>query len=244
MINLYHGDCLKIMNKLIAQGVKVDAVVTDPPYGTTACKWDKIIPFDEMWKRLKLLRKDNTPIVLFGTEPFSSFLRLSNIKEYKYDIIWKKSKAGNSLSAKYQPLKLHENISIFYKNFGTYNPQMRKGEPYKRFLNIKEDHKNNHKWGLKKIEVFNEGLRFPISVQDFPQKWRKQDQIHPTQKPVELMEYLIKTYTNEEDTVLDFTMGSGTTGVACRNLNRNFIGIELDFNYYMTAWERIYDARA
>lgn len=238
-IQLYHGDCLEVMDTLNALGVKVDCIITDPPYGTTACKWDTIIPFEDMWKRLKLLRKDNTPIVLFGSEPFSSYLRLSNIKEFKYDWIWHKSKTGSALLAKQRPMSKHEIVSVFYKNQPIYNPQMTKGAPYKRHLKYNIDRPNNHNWGIKEINVTNEGVRYPETVLTFQQKWRRQDQLHPTQKPIALMEYLVKTYTNEGDTVLDFTMGSGTTGVACVNTNRNFIGIELDDNYFNIAKERI-----
>ena len=206
-IQLYNGDCLEVMDNLIQQGIKVDAIITDLPYGQGNCSWDTVIPFDELWKRFKILRYDNTPIILFGNEPFSSNLRLSNIKEYKYDLIWHKSKTGSALLAKQRPMCKHENISIFYKKQPTYNPQMLEGKPE--------------------------------SVIFFQQKWRRQDQIHPTQKPVELLEWLIKTYTNENDLVIDATMGSGTTGIACKNTNRNFIGIELDENYFNIAKERI-----
>ena len=240
-IELYWGDCLKIMDGLIADDVKVDAIITDPPYGTTACKWDSVIPFEEMWKRLKALRYDNTPVVLFGSEPFSSSLRMSNIKEYKYDWIWKKSKSGSAFTAKYRPVNKHENISVFGKGAIKYNPQLTENKPYSRKHKINKTNINNHKIGFseKNITLINDGFRYPITVIEFQQKWRRQDQLHPTQKPLALMEYLVKTYTNEGDTVLDFTMGSGTTGVACKNLNRNFIGIELDLNYYMIAQERI-----
>lgn len=230
-IELYWGDCLKIMDGLIADGVKVDAIITDPPYGTTACKWDSVIPFDEMWKRLKVLRKDNTPIVLFGSEPFSSSLRISNIKEYKYDWIWEKEQGANFMLVKYQPYKVHEIISVFYKH--RYNPQMTKGKPYVSGKGFSGDITGN----VIKIQNKNIGIRYPKSIQKF--NTDKKTSIHPTQKPLALMEYLVKTYTNEGDTVLDFTMGSGTTGIACKNLNRNFIGIELDLNYYMIAQERI-----
>ena len=238
-IQLYNGDCLKVMDNLIQQGIKVDAIITDLPYGQGNCSWDTVIPFDELWKRFKILRYDNTPIILFGNEPFSSNLRLSNIKEYKYDLIWHKSKTGSALLAKQRPMYKHENISIFYKKQPTYNPQMLKGKPYERHLKYNENRPNNHNWGIKNVNVVNNGTRYPESVIFFQQKWRRQDQIHPTQKPVELLEWLIKTYTNENDLVIDATMGSGTTGVACKNTNRNFIGIELDENYFNIAKERI-----
>lgn len=234
---LYWGDCLKIMDGLIADGVKVDAIITDPPYGTTACKWDCVIPFEEMWKRLKALRYDNTPIVLFGSEPFSSSLRMSNIKEYKYDWVWKKTRVSNFLCLKFMPRKDVENVSVFYKSKPTYNPQMLSGKPYVDKGRIKISN-NQQKIGCKTYTgIINTGERFPSLVIEFNNG--NNNNLHPTQKPIALMEYLVKTYTNEGDTVLDFTMGSGTTGVACKNLNRNFIGIELDLNYYMIARERI-----
>lgn len=238
-IRLIQGDCLEVIDKLIEEGITVDAIITDPPYGTTACKWDTIIPFEDMWLRLNKLIKPNGAIVLFGSEPFSSALRMSNIKNYKYELIWKKSKCGSPLTAKYKPLTKHENISIFEKkgNKTIYNPQMLEGEPYKRKWTPNKT--NNMKYGIKGVETDNKGTRHPDCILDFPQKWRRQDQVHPTQKPVALMEYLIKTYTNENETVLDFTMGSGTTGVACKNLNRKFIGIELDENYFNIAKDRI-----
>jgi len=232
------------MDKLIAEGVKVDAIITDPPYGTTACKWDSIIPFDEMWKRLKQLRKDRTPILLFGSEPFSSALRMSNIKEYKYDWIWNKDKASNFMLAKKQPQKYHENITVFYEKQSEYNPIMWDA---KRKSNIGGKAEKLKKGGYtgeatidKIIPISN--LRYPKSIIKFNTS-KANDKVnrclHPTQKPVDLMEYLIKTYTNKHDTVLDFTMGSGTTGVACKNLNREFIGIELDEEYFKIAQERI-----
>jgi len=229
------GDCLDVLPKISDKSV--DIVLTDPPYGTTACKWDSVIPFSLMWLNLKRIIKDNGCIALFGTEPSSSYLRTSNIKWFKYDWIWHKSKCGSALTAKYKPLTKHEIISIFGKSRIKYFPQFTKGTSYKRVGKISKI--NNHKFGLKYIDVNNLGTRYPISVIQFQQKWRRQDQVHPTQKPVALLEYLIKTYTNENDTVLDFTMGSGSTGVACKNLNRKFIGIEKDQKYFNIAKDRI-----
>ena len=229
------GDCLDVLPKISDKSV--DIVLTDPPYGTTACKWDSVIPFSLMWLNLKRIIKDNGCVALFGTEPFSSYLRTSNIKWFKYDWIWHKSKCGSALTAKYKPLTKHEIISIFGKSRIKYFPQFTKGTSYKRVGKISKI--NNHKFGLKYIDVNNLGTRYPISVIQFQQKWRRQDQVHPTQKPVALLEYLIKTYTNENDTVLDFTMGSGSTGVACKNLNRKFIGIEKDQKYFNIAKDRI-----
>ena len=240
-IELIQGDCLEVMDELIEKGVVVDAIITDPPYGTTACKWDSVIPFDKMWERLNKLVKPNGAIALFGSQPFTSLLITSNLKMFKYEIIYQKTKATNYLQAKKQIMKIHENICIFYNNQCTYNPQFTKGEPYKRVHKSgnKEDcayHKDTRKSG----DVFiNEGYRYPNSILPSISNPSGRGQLHPSQKPVALMEYLVKTYTNENETVLDFTMGSGTTGVACKNLNRNFIGIELDDKYFDIAKERI-----
>ena len=235
-VNLFQGDCLEAMDKLIKQGVKVDAIITDPPYGTTACKWDSIIPFDEMWSRINKIVKPNGAIVLFGSEPFSSALRMSNIKNYKYDWVWQKSRPSGSMLAKKQPLRNTEVISIFYKKQCLYVPQMTEA---KRVIeNTRTVNKGEIVGSQKLTRKFdNNGLAYPRTVISFGNSNHKS--VHPTQKPVELMEYLIKTYTNESETVLDFTMGSGTTGVACKNLNRKFIGIELDETYFNIAKERI-----
>jgi site-specific DNA-methyltransferase (adenine-specific) len=233
MIKLLHGDCLELM-KTIPDG-SIDAIITDPPYGTTACKWDSVIPFEPMWEELKRIIKPNGAIVLFGSEPFSSALRMSNIKQYKYDWVWDKKQQGNHGLAKYQPLKIHENILIFIgKN---YYPQMITGKIRKKGgYNVK----NTIATGMKQINPKLSNQYYPKSILEFSNA-NKKGKVHPTQKPVELMEYLIKTYTNENEVVLDFTMGSGTTGVACKNLNRNFIGIELDETYFNIAKERIGD---
>ena len=232
MIDLYNGDCLEVMDKLIADGVVVDAIICDPPYGTTACKWDSIIPFDEMWLRINKLIKPNGAIVLFGSEPFSSALRMSNIKNYKYDWVWKKHHT-NQLNAKRQPLRENECISIFYKKQPIYNPQFSEGEPYEI---DRKNYKGSETLGKQSDhKTISDGRRYPKSILEFKEKMK----YHPTQKPVALMEYLIKTYTNENELVLDFTMGSGTTGVACKNLNRKFIGIEMDDKYFEIAMNRI-----
>lgn len=236
MIDLRHGDCLEIM-KSIPDG-SIDAIITDPPYGTTACKWDSVIPFEPMWAELKRIIKPNGAIVLFGSEPFSSALRMSNIKEYKYDWIWDKKIPSGMSFARYQPMRQHECISIFCKSKTIYNPQVSmRDKPIKKGGNKFSE--------TAPIAACKENVIFkktyttkqPTSIIQFD-KVRK-GSVHPTQKPVELIEYLIKTYTNENETVLDFTMGSGTTGVACKNLNRNFIGIELDEGYFNIAKERI-----
>ena len=237
MIKLINDDCLIAMDKLIEEGITVDAIICDPPYGTTACKWDSIIPFDEMWLRLNKLIKPNGAIVLFGSEPFSSFLRISNIKNYKYDWIWKKDAGSNFATVKYQPMKEHETISVF--NTKSYNPikQERVGaRKGKKTISYDSGRKNSvygDMNGIGKFEV--DELRYPSSVQSF----KRERGFHPTQKPVALMEYLIKTYTNENELVLDFTCGSGSTLVGCLNTNRRGIGIEMDKNYFQIASDRI-----
>lgn len=211
----------------------VDMVLTDPPYGTTACKWDTIIPFAPMWLELKRIVKINGAICLFGSEPFSSALRMSNIKMFKYDWIWLKSNGGGFLNANRQPLKRHEIISIFSQKGTAYFPQKTKGKKYtctRASAGETTQDQSVAGWVTK-----NDGSRFPLSYQ----KFSSETGLHPTQKPVALLEYLIKTYTIEGETVLDFTMGSGSTGVACKNLNRNFIGIEKDEKYFKIARQRI-----
>ena len=221
------GDCLEVMKDIPDKSI--DMILADLPYGTTACKWDTIIPFEPLWEQYKRIIKDNGAIVLTGSQPFTSALVMSNIKMFKYEWIWGKSKCGSPLSAKYRPMAKHENILVFGKGVIKYNPEMLLGKPYKRdFTPAKL---NNHKFGIKGAKTDNKGTRFPDTVLFFQQKWRRQDQIHPTQKPVALFEYLIKTYTNEGDLVLDNCAGSGTTGVACKNLNRNFILIEKEPEY-------------
>lgn len=251
-IRLFQGDCLQIIDFLIENNIKVDAIITDPPYGTTACKWDSVIPFDDMWDRLKKIRKDTTPIILFNSEPFGSFLRCSNIKEYKYDWIWEKNFSGGFATAKKMPMKYHENISVFYKKQCLYNPQFQEyaDSVKKRFkdgenVNVTKQQQNNtnqihNGFGSAEHQIHISRGKYPQSVQFFKGVPNcNGTRVHPTQKPVELIEYLIKTYTNEWDLVLDFTMGSGTTGVACKKLNRKFIGIELDENYFNIAINRI-----
>jgi site-specific DNA-methyltransferase (adenine-specific) len=236
---LINGDCLQEMAK-IPNG-SVDMVLCDLPYGTTACKWDTVIPFEPLWAEYKRVCKKNAAIVLTATQPFTSALVMSNPKWFKHEWVWHKSKSGSAFTAKYRPLARHESVLVFGKGRVTYNPIKREGKPYKRARIAIGDKINNHKIGFNGTGIFteNDGFRYPESVIFFQQKWRRQDQVHPTQKPVELMEYLIRTYTNEGETVLDNTMGSGTTGVACKKTNRNFIGIELDKTYFDIASKRI-----
>lgn len=239
---LYNGDCLEIMDKLIVAGVKVDAIITDPPYGTLTkiCEWDKIIPFDEMWGRLYKLKKKNTPIILFGKQPFTSALNMSNLKDFKYEIIWQKDKGTDFANGNKKPLNIHENISVFYEKPPTYNRICDEGTPYIR--------KNNRTNGKDDINFtsdnsgtwINDGKRTPTTVRKVNRVSAGGKQpLHPTQKPTELMEWLIKSYTNEGDLVLDFTMGGGSTGVACLKTNRDFIGIEKDEKYFNMAKNRM-----
>lgn len=243
-VTLWHGDCLELM-KNIPDG-SVDLVLTDPPYGTTACKWDSVIPFEPMWEQLNRIIKPNGAICLFGSEPFSSALRMSNIKYFKYDWYWNKSKSGNFMNANKQPHKKVEVISVFYKKQPTYNPQKIKNPKgiEKRMLT---ENKSRQKMVFvgqvstsKEItqagKYYEADKLLPSCVIKFNNENKP---IHPTQKPIALLEYLIRTYTNEGETVLDFTMGSGSTGVACVNTKRHFIGIELDEGYFNIAKERI-----
>jgi len=237
-IELIQGDCLEKMKDIPDKSI--DMILCDLPYGITACKWDIVIPFESLWEHYNRIIKMGAVISLFGTEPFSSFLRLSNIKMYRYDLIWDKGKGSNPLLAKRRPMNSHENISIFFSQFRVYNPQFTIGKPYKA-PRTGGTHTNSIIGNNKEQGDFrqkdNNGFRYPLSI--LPYSIHCGSKLHPTQKPVKLCEYLIKTYTNEGENVLDNCMGSGTTGVACKNLNRNFIGIELDPEYFKIAENRI-----
>lgn len=238
MIDLQHGDCIELM-KGIADN-SVDLVLCDLPYGTTANRWDVVIPFDDLWAAYERIVKPKGNIVLFGTGLFAFKLALSNERLFRYDMVWKKSKCGSPLTAKYMPLKKHENILVFGEPASYYEPQMFEGTPYKR--KYTPNKVNNMQYGIKGVQTNNKGTRHPSTVLEYPQKWRRQDQIHPTQKPVELMEFLIRSYCPENGIVLDNCMGSGTTGVACVSTNRNFIGFELEQEYFDIAEKRINEA--
>lgn len=231
MITLYNNDCLKILPTLPDHSV--DMVLADLPFGTTKNQWDHIIPMDQLWEQYKRLLKVGGVVALFGDEPFSSKLRLSNPKWYRYDWYWTKNNATGFLNANRMPLKRVETISIFYPKLPLYNPQKEIGyKPYTSMTGSKT--KNYGKF--KSIKTVNDGSRYPTNVLTFN---KVNKTIHPTQKPVDLLEYLIKTYTNEGMTVLDNVMGSGSTGVACKNLNRSFIRIEKDPDYFKLAKERL-----
>ena len=243
---LYQGDCLQIMDKLIEEGVKVDAIICDPPYGTIKCKWDNIIPFDEMWIRLNKLIKDNGAICLFGNEPFTSCLITSNLKGFKYRWDWNKKIPSGVGYAKYRPMQQTEDISIFTKNGEKtiYNPQMiKRDKPIKSGGNKLKEHTCSTLSGIDTSKEYKKTYEYknPTTLIEFDKVRR--GSVHPAQKPVALLEYLVKTYTNEGDLVLDFTMGSGSTGVACLNTNRNFIGIELDAKYFNLTEDRLKNNR-
>jgi site-specific DNA-methyltransferase (adenine-specific) len=234
-MQLILGDCLEKM-KDIPDG-SVDMVLTDPPYGTTACKWDSVINLPLMWEQLKRIIKPNGAIVMTASQPFTSALVMSNPDMFKYQMTWIKDRPSNPALAKKRPLNYTEDVLVFYKEFGIFNPQYGKREEKNKRNNANE--KFSTESSAKLGDSYNK-----TGLNDFlyPKNYLKinvQRGLHPTQKPVALMEYLIKTYTNEGETVLDFTMGSGTTGVACKNLNRDFIGIEKDQHYFDIAKVRI-----
>ena len=238
-VTLYRGDCLEVMPTLGAGSI--DMVLTDPPYGTTACKWDSVIPFEPMWAGVKHVAKKNAAIVMTASQPFTSALVMSNVKMFKYEWVWSKTNGSNFATLKYTPWRMHENVLVFGRTGTTYNPQKY------RVSDDKVDKRktiNNHLSNKKGvIGTFartrrrDDGTRYPSSIQAFANPNHKS--LHPTQKPVYLMEYLIRTYTNEGQTVLDFTLGSGTTGVAAVNLGRRFVGIEMDEKYFEVSATRI-----
>jgi DNA modification methylase len=232
MITLYHGDCLKEMSK-IPDG-SVDMILADLPYGTTDCKWDNVIPFEPLWAHYWRVLKPNGAVVLFGSEPFSSHLRMSQIKHFKYDWVWKKPRGSAFYLFKYMPLNDYEVVSIFYRKTPLYNPQLTEGKPFK---NKRGSNPEIYRSTTAASNNENSGFRYPKRIIEFGMVGK--GSVHPTQKPVALLEYLIKTYTLEGETVLDNTMGSGSTGVACVNTGRKFIGIEMDDKYFAIAQERI-----
>ena len=230
------GDCLERMRE-IPDG-SVDMVLTDPPYGTTACKWDSVIPFEPMWEQLKRVTKKNGAIVMTASQPFTSALIMSNTNMFKYCWVWDKvNRPTGHLNAKRMPLRQTEDVVVFYSKPPSYNPQMTQGEPYTATGSRVSQ---NYGSQVKTKTVCKDGMRYPRDLlQIFADERGAVGRIHPTQKPVALMEYFIKTYTNEGETVLDFTMGSGTTGVACVNTGRRFIGIERDEAYFEISQNRI-----
>ena len=229
---IYNEDCLEGMKRIPDKSV--DMILCDLPYGLTASKWDAVIPNDLLWEQYERVIKENGAIVLFGNEPFSSHLRMSNIKSYRYDWKWDKVRGANFATVNRRPFNSFEDIMVFYKKQPTYNPQFWQGKPYEQKQGYVGEGKQT---GLSRKEVVtkSDGRRYPLSIIRFS----KENGLHPTQKPVALFEYLIKTYTNEGETVLDNCMGSGTTAIACINTNRNYIGFELDEDYHKLSEQRI-----
>ena len=230
-----NADCFDVFPFI--EDKSIDAIICDLPYGTTNCKWDSVLPFEKLWEHYNRVIKDNGVIILFGREPFSSKVRLSNEFNYRYDWIWEKSKATNFLFSKQMPLIAHEDIMIFYKKLPTYNPQKTKGKPYNKGVEKRTEIEAVGKIGNGNLLINESGERNPRSVIYF-RTAESEGKLHPTQKPIALMEYLVRTYTNEGDTVLDNTMGSGTTNLACIKLNRKSIGIEKEKQYYDVAVRR------
>ena len=230
-MKLLHGDCLEEMKKV--EDKSIDMILCDLPYGTTACKWDTIIPFEPLWEQYERIIKDNGAIVLTASQPFTSALVMSNIKMFRYEWIWEKSMPVGYLDAKRKPLKCHENLCVFYKKLPTYNPQFWLSLPYNHKGRSKDAEQYRK---VKKVAIKNNGERYPLSFIKIKNNERR---LHPTQKPVALFEYLIKTYTNEGDLVLDNCAGSGTTGVACQNTGRDFILIEREEEYCKIAEARL-----
>ena len=237
MVELMHGDCLELMKQIPDESI--DMILCDLPYGITQNSWDKRINTNKIFELYKQKIKDRGAIVLFSQQPFSAIIIYENLNLFRYEWIWEKTSATGFLNAKKMPLKAHENILVFYKKLPKYNPQMGKGKPYTRVHNGLSSNYNSQRTGT--VVAKNQGTRFPTDVIKMKRSTTKQ---HPTQKPVALCEYLIKTYTNQSETVLDNCMGSGTTGVACVNTGRNFIGIELNDHYFDIATERIRQAQA
>lgn len=233
-IKLYQGDCLDVMGVNIPDK-SVDMILCDLPYGTTQCSWDTIIPFEPLWEQYKRVIKDNGAIVLFGSEPFTSKLVCSQIDLFRYDLVWDKQKGTDFLNANRKPLDCHENILVFYKNLPTYNPQYKRGLPYK--CSISKPKRQGVYNEVVRTDIDNQdGHRFPTTVLSFA---KEGNALHSVQKPVALLEWLIRTYTNEGEVVLDNCMGSGSTGVACIGTNRKFIGIEKDEKIFDIAKKRI-----
>ena len=237
-MQLFQGDCLQILPGI--PDSSVDLILVDPPYGSTRCAWDIVIPFDALWQQYQRVIKENGAILIFASEPFASHLRLSNLEWYKYDLYWKKEKPTNFMNLKKRAGKLTENICVFYKNQPTYNPQMVKheGKLVKNSPKAKFNSEVSSKWDRRITPYVDTGYRYPCDILEFRRE-KLGSTLHPTQKPLALIEYLVKTYSNEGDVILDNCMGSGTTGVAAKRLQRDFIGIELDEKYFEIAKKRI-----
>jgi site-specific DNA-methyltransferase (adenine-specific) len=244
LIDLYNDDCFNVLKTLPDESV--DLVLTDPPYGTTAIKWDNVLDFDRVWVELERITKPKSNIILFASQPFTSLLITSKLDWFRYELIWNKNKCGSPGLAKKRPQKVHENILLFSKESGcTYNPIMESGEPYKRQTDNPDGYgsgKNTHGYGFGKNKSFsseNKGTRYPKSILHASRNFSAQQTVHPTQKPTNVLNWLIMTYSNEGDVVLDFTMGSGSTGVSTKLTGRKFIGIEKEKEYFDISEKRI-----
>lgn len=242
---LYQGDSFEILKQIPDQSV--DLVLTDPPYNITNIEWDKELSLKLLWKEFDRILKPSGCVLIFGVGLFTAKLILSNEKEYKQTLIWNKNKCGSPALAKIRPMQVTEDIVVFAKGRTTYNPQMEEGEPFVRNSKVEEGYRsrcNTHGYGMKPVKsIVNTGTRYPKNIINISRDFSAQQQIHPTQKPVPLMEYLVKTYSNAGDAVLDCFMGSGPVGIACAKLDRSFIGIELDENYFNIAKQRIENAK-
>jgi len=236
---VFNEDCLVGMDRIPDKSI--DCIICDLPYGTTVCKWDIVIPFEPLWEQYRRIAKSNAAIILFGAEPFSSMLRLSNLDWFRYDIVWQKTKFSNFAMTGGQPGRIHEMISVFYQHQPTYNPQMQNGEPYKRCgrrVLVKDSISELMNQGFDS-NIVNDGTRIPTTIVTFSNNKAPGESLHPTQKPVDLIRYLIRTYTNSGDIVLDNCMGSGTTAIAALREGRKYIGFELDKKYYEMTQQRI-----
>ena len=241
-MNIYNDDCFNVLKTLPDNSV--DLVLTDPPYGTTAIKWDNVLDFDRMWVELERVTKPKSNIILFASQPFTSLLITSKLSWFRYELIWNKNKCGSPGLAKYRPQKVHENILIFSsESGGVYNPIMEVGDPWKRFNpDGYGSGNNNHGYGFgnkKSTGGSNDGTRYPKSILHASRNFSAQQTVHPTQKPTNVLNWLIMTYSNPDDVVLDFTMGSGSTGVSAKLTGRKFIGIELDKGFFDISKKRI-----
>ena len=230
---IYNEDCLEGMKRI--PDCSIDMILCDLPYGTTACSWDEIIPFEPMWEQFERVIKENGAIVLTASQPFTTKLIMSNLSWFKYNWVWEKPQGVDPFMSKYRPLNNVEDVVVFYKKQPTYNPQLERGEPYEITRDKKERDYEVTNTVMRETTTINEGTRLPKRII----KINQERGLHPTQKPVELFEYLIKTYTNKGETVLDATMGSGTTAIACLNTDRQYIGFELDEEYHKMSLERI-----
>ena len=241
-VNLYNDDCFNVLKTLPDESV--DLVLTDPPYGTTAIQWDKVLDFNKMWDELDRVVKSKSNIILFASQPFTSLLVTSKLDWFRYELVWNKNKCGSPGLAKKRPQKVHENILLFSKESGgLYNPIMEEGDPYKRFnADGYGSGKNTHGYGFgknKSTGSSNSGTRYPKSILHGSRNFSAQQTVHPTQKPTNVLNWLIMTYSNQNDVVLDFTMGSGSTGVSSKLTGRSFVGIEKDKDYFEIAKKRI-----